>query len=573
MVRKIVTDNVSSHAMQAGQTPEDLDYPKNCPNPACHFENVERVELAKQEWESTADSLPQLVCLLDESGHILRANRTVERWGLGQVADVRGKKMHELLHASCHDVHCALKKFWESASILAEIGKPAEYQIEDRHLHRHLQLSFQSHHPHHAWISKIQGIFGVAVATDISELKDAENRLQAMNQELEKRVAARTFDLVAANLRLRQEIEDRTRIEDELRTSREEYRLLVETMNEGLLVCDQQGLITYVNDRFCKMLEHMREEIIGQPATAFIDESSHPVWIEQIKKLKTGRSTSHELKLRGRRKSGIWVQTSPSPLLDHEGKMIGSFAVVADISARVHAELALRDSKNRLRLLSDKVISAQEKERQRVAAELHDGIGQTLSAVKFCVETSIKHLHEAPTVENVQQLESVIPRIQDAIEEVRRISMALRPSILDDIGILATLTWFCRESSRVYTGLRILLQLDAKEEHIPVAIKLVIFRIVQEALNNIIKHSGATVMSITLRRDADALELYIEDNGKGFDPQRTISDSSKAKSGLGLVSMRERAELSGATFVLESAPGKGTTQRVRWPNGQLEPAQ
>ena len=552
---------------------QDNVFPADCPFPACRMETIELVEHAKQEWESTADSMPQLVCLLDESGHILRANRTVERWGLGKVAEVRGRKMHELLHPNCREANCNQRAFWETAFDLVEKGEPAEAQIEDIFLRRHLQLSFQVHQGNRDVNAESRGRFGVAVIGDISDLKEAEKKLQLLNRELELRVEARTFGLVSTNLLLKQEIEDRKSIEAELEKSREEFRRLVETMSEGLMACDKECLITYVNDRFCEMLGRDRKEVIGHTAVEFIDASSLPIW-DQIRtdlKLKTGADTSSELKLKGKKGREIWAKISPTAILDQDGKISGSFAVVTDISDRIRAEQALRSSKQQLRLLSERVMSAQETERQRVAGELHDGIGQTLSAVKFCVESGIKRLYEQPFEDTVRQLESVIPRIQDAIEEVRRISMALRPSILDDIGILATLTWFCRESSVIYGNLRIRLQLDTEEECIPAQIKVVIFRIVQEAFNNTVKHSGADTVRISLNRTDDALELDFEDNGFGFDAKKSGNSGNKTSSGLGLISMRERAESSGGIYSITSSPqGGGTRIRVTWPLQALQ---
>ncbi|MEO8418549.1 MAG: PAS domain S-box protein [Methylophilaceae bacterium] len=545
-------------------TPEDKRPPPDHPCPACGMGSTEQIEHAKQEWESTADSMPQLICLLDETGHILRANRTVERWGLGKVAAVRGRKMHELLHPDCHDANCFQRSFWESAfDTMGEDGS-AECQIDDRFLRRHLHLCFQLHQANQDGNAKMRSHFSVAVVDDISDLKHAEKKLQLLNHELELRGEARTSELVCANLRLKQEIEDRKRIGAELKKSREEFRLLVETMSEGLMVCNKKGLITYINDRLCEMLERTREEIIGCPASDYIDASSRAVWAQQIAKVKAGIATSDELKLKALKSPEIWAKVSPSPLLDEHGKIAGSFAVVTDISERIHTEQALRESKSQLRLLSEQVMLAQEKERQRVAGELHDGIGQTLSAVKFCVETGIKRLYDKPSEEVIGQLESVIPRIQDAIEEVRRISMALRPSILDDIGILATLTWFCRESALVYEDIYVHLQLDIKEECIPVQTKVAIFRIVQEAFNNAVKHSRAEFMHITLKHTDETIELNIEDNGIGFNAKRTGPNNYRASGGLGLISMRERAEFSGGLYAIDSAKGKGARIRVIW---------
>lgn len=548
---------------------EELEFPADCPYTACYLRNVEH---AKQEWEATADLLPKIICLVDESGYIFRANRTVERWGFGKVADVIGLKMHDLLHPTCHDINCAQSGFWESIPDMLSEGRSAEFQVEDKLLSRYFQLSFRSNLINQDCNSKTQSNFGVAFVSDISDLKRAEKKLQELNQELERRVAARTVELVAANWHLKQEIEQNRRADAELKKTRQEFRLLVETMSEGLIICNKEGLVTYVNDRFCEMLGRSREQIIGRAASECIEESSHEACNQLAVKVAAGLAVSGELKLKRQEGHDIWVKVSPSLLYDQNGKASGSFAVVTDISDRMLAEHILQVSESRLRQLSEQVMSAQEKERQRVAGELHDGIGQTLSAIKFSVETGINRIYEQPTEESFRLLERVVPKIQDAIEEVRRISMALRPSLLDDIGILATLTWFCRESSFVYKDISIQLQLDIKEEYIPGHLRVVIFRIVQEAINNTVKHSGAELVRITLKHTDQIIALNIEDNGVGFDPKRVCANGKRPLGGLGLTSMRERAEYSGGQYFMDSSKGKGTKISVTWPISPAEDA-
>lgn len=544
---------------------DSRQFPSDCPNPDCRKENIEQVAHAKKEWELTADLMQKIVCLLDENGHILRVNLAVERWGLGKVAAARGCTMHELLHPNCVDANCSMRSFWDA--IIDMMGKDgsSECQIEDKLLGRHLQLAFRSSQFIHDANAQIQRNIGVAVVSDISDLKLTEKKLQELNHELELRVDTRTTELVAANVQLTKEIEEHKRVDAELRKSREEFRLLVETMSEGLITCNENGVVIYINDRFCEMLGRPREEIIGRPASECIDESSHEACDQLTAKVGAGMAVSDELKLKRQKGDAVWVKVSPSLRYDQDGNIAGSFAVVTDISDRMRAEHTLRASENQMRHLSEQVMAAQEKERQRVATELHDGIGQTLSAIKFSVESQINRIFEQPSEESFRQLESVIPKIQDAIEEVRRISMALRPSILDDIGILATLTWFCRESSLVYKDIRIQLQLDIKEECIPAEIRVVIFRIVQEAFNNTVKHSGAELMRIALSYADEVIELNIEDNGLGFDAKKANTNGKRAMGGFGLTSMRERAESSGGLYSMDSIKEKGTKIRVTWP--------
>jgi signal transduction histidine kinase len=235
-----------------------------------------------------------------------------------------------------------------------------------------------------------------------------------------------------------------------------------------------------------------------------------------------------------------------------------------DITEQKRAEEALKESENRLRFLSSQLLTAQENERKRISREIHDSLGQSLSAIKFKVEAMTQEMRESPHKKMAESLETVLPIVQASIEESRRIQMDLRPSTLDDLGILATLGWFCREYQKIYSHIRIEKELAIQEDEVSTLLRTVIYRVMQEAMNNIAKHSKADLIHLSLRRIDDRIELIIRDNGMGFDAGEILSPES-FKKGLGLDSMRERTELSGGTFVIESSIGKGTTIKAAWP--------
>jgi signal transduction histidine kinase len=241
----------------------------------------------------------------------------------------------------------------------------------------------------------------------------------------------------------------------------------------------------------------------------------------------------------------------------------GFVSNVQVILDRRKIEESLLQSQNELRLLSSQLLTAEENERKRIAAELHDGIGQSLSAIKFGVENAVKIMDEDTTVASVKSLEALIPLVQETVEEVRRMQTDLRPPVLDDLGILATLGWFCREFQIIYSGLRIEKQINIEENELPDPLKTVIYRVLQEAMNNIAKHSKADLVALSLRKTDNSIELVIADNGRGFDLEKAISVEN-AKRGLGLSSMKERTELSGGAFSIKPIKGKGTTIRASW---------
>ena len=140
----------------------------------------------------------------------------------------------------------------------------------------------------------------------------------------------------------------------------------------------------------------------------------------------------------------------------------------------------------------------------------------------------------------------------------------LRPSLLDDLGLLATLSWFCRRYQTIYTGIKVELEQTIEERDIPDSLKTFIFRVTQEGMNNIAKHSKADLVHLSLQKMDGRIELVLEDNGQGFDLEKVLG-SENTKRGLGLTSMRERTELSGGSFAIESVEGKGTTVRASWP--------
>lgn len=222
-----------------------------------------------------------------------------------------------------------------------------------------------------------------------------------------------------------------------------------------------------------------------------------------------------------------------------------------------------------LQRLSARLLEVQESERRRIATDLHDVLGQSLTVIKLMLDESVMLLAANETKSAAESLQQMRIKVKGAFEELRCVSMNLRPAIIDDLGILATLSWFFREFEMACQGIKVERSFDIQEGSVPAPLKIVIFRIIQEATNNIVKHANASHIRVSLKRAGGTLQLSIGDNGDGFDPLEADKSRPFGK-GLGLLSMKERAELSGGTYVMESRAGQGTRINVSWPLSELD---
>lgn len=222
---------------------------------------------------------------------------------------------------------------------------------------------------------------------------------------------------------------------------------------------------------------------------------------------------------------------------------------------------ALHDYREELHRLAGRLLTIQEDERRRIALDLHDGLGQTLSLIKLALENALDDLAAGAVEQAHGALHRLVPRVGDALGEVRRVATVLRPSILDDLGLLPALSWYFRDFESACRNLAVEKVFSVQEPDIPAALQITLFRIVQEATANVVKHAVAGRLRVVLDRGDGVLRLMIEDDGRGFDPAKVLAD----RRGLGLFSMQERAVLSGGAFRVTSAPGAGTRIEGSWP--------
>jgi len=369
---------------------------------------------------------------------------------------------------------------------------------------------------------------------DITEQKKAEEALRKAHGELEARVRERTAELEKAV--------------EALGAERQRFNTVLETLPAYLVLLTPDYHVPFANRFFRERFG----EAHGRPCFEYLFGRSEPCEIcETYTALKT--MAPHEWEWIGPDGRNYYVFDFPFTDLD------GSTLILEmgiDITERKRAEEQLKESEKKLRYLSSELLTAQEGERKRIAGELHDSIAASLTAVKFTIERTLGQMGQGTGTPDL--LRRLISTVQQTIEETRRIMADLRPAVLDDLGIIAVINWFCREFQKTYSHVHVEKQIGLSESDVPDSLKTSIYRISQEAMNNIAKHSQASLVNLSLRKDEGRIELTIQDNGRGFDPDH-------ATRGLGFSTMRERTELSGGTYTIESIEGKGTVIRASWP--------
>jgi two-component system CheB/CheR fusion protein len=357
----------------------------------------------------------------------------------------------------------------------------------------------------------------------------------------------------------------------ERRQAQERFRQVIEQAPNGMLVVDGEGRIGLVNTAVETAFGYGRAELLGQSVDLllpFAVRSDHAAYRDHYFAQPTARPMGAERELFGRHKDGheFPLEIGLAPIETEQGVM--TLATVVDISERKRAEerqgrllQQVEQQRTLLRTLNRTLAHAQEQERQELARNLHDLIGQNLTALNLSLKLIQTQLAAGPPV-----AKSVDGRLQEArklveqlTEQVRDVMSDLRPPMLADYGLLAALRWYAKQFAR-RTGLAIDVQGEQPFPRLPEEMELVLFRIAQEAFNNVAKHAQATQMTITLAAEDSQVRLTVADNGRGM----ALADAvdSEQPQGWGMLIMRERAEAIGGRFRFQSELDKGTTIEV-----------
>jgi PAS domain S-box-containing protein len=337
-------------------------------------------------------------------------------------------------------------------------------------------------------------------------------------------------------------------------------RQAVDASGEVVFMTDAEGIFTFVNPEFTRLYGYAEGEVVGKLTPRMLDSGlAPPEKIEAFwRSLRQKRVARGEIVNRARDGRLLTMHTSVSPILSETGETLGYMTIQRDITERKKTQQELERSFGQLRALAVRLQGVREEERKRLARELHDQLGQALTAIKLDVCALVREMgadHQAP----LPRVSTILKLVDETTECVRRIATELRPGVLDDLGLMAAIEW-AGGDFEARTGTKCRLVLPSDEIRVDSERATAIFRILQEALTNVVRHAAASEVEVRLETKENELILLVHDNGKGMDEGKISRGES-----LGILGMKERARLFGGQVMIYGACGTGTTVRVRIP--------
>jgi len=359
-------------------------------------------------------------------------------------------------------------------------------------------------------------------------------------------------------------LEEKTREAEVL----EQYRLLTENAIDIIFSLDALGVITFISKRVESLLGYKPQDLIGRPVTTLLGKEGSMVALEHLERTLAvpHYATTYELAVPHVNGNTVYLSISVTALVK-DGVVIGQQGIARDITPQVTLRQEVARRTQELRLSEARRIEMHdyvtlvtrvlEEERKRVARELHDDTAQALVALVRNLDSLMLNVDKPSDRKKVEEIRTLAENI---LKSVRRFSRDLRPSLLDDLGLVPAVEWLTEDLSQ-QSGVDARLDVVGVPRRLQPDVELSLFRIAQEALSNVRRHSHASRATVRLSFADKKVRLLVRDNGTGFVPNERPADLSSAR-GLGLRGMRERAELIGGSFCITSEPGKGTTIEV-----------
>jgi PAS domain S-box-containing protein len=339
---------------------------------------------------------------------------------------------------------------------------------------------------------------------------------------------------------------------------------IVQNSMDAIITVDADERIIIFNSAAAQVFGYSPEQALGQPLSMLLPQSFRAAHSQHLHNFAHSGTTSRRMgidsRVRGLRANGEEFPLEASISRSRAGRdgSVLLTVILRDITQRVRAQEELDRARTQLRELSISSQTAREEEKSRIARELHDELGQSLTALKMDLAWLKAHTSEStPAVtERIRAMQAVLDSM---VAATRRISSDLRPLMLDDLGLMAALEWLTQDFSR-RTGVQCMLTMGDEIAQTDARIQSALYRAVQEALTNAARHAQASTVRIDLSASADSVHLRIRDDGRGMD----AADQAKRGS-FGLIGMRERIYILGGTLQLESAAGQGTAIAIDLP--------
>lgn len=357
------------------------------------------------------------------------------------------------------------------------------------------------------------------------------------------------------------DITDRIKFEESLKASEEKYRLLVENQTDLVVKVDLDGRFLFVSESYCKTFGKSQEELLNNKFLPLVHPDDRENTLKEMKKLYKHPYSCYIEQRALTAQGWRWFSWVDTMVFDDKGNASAIIGVGRDITEKKLAEIALRQSQDELkkseamlRSLTQKLQEIREEERSRIAMELHDELGQILTAIKIDLNSIIK---KPPYKKDIpQKIAPLISLVENTINSVRKISSELRPVIIDRLGLIPAIEW---QIDEIKKRLDIKFLTNFPEEIIGIdkQIEITIFRTFQEMMTNIARHSKATEVFVSITNDEKKFMMIVKDNGIGFSPDKISSTK-----GLGLMGMKERVKSVGGIMEISSMLNYGTEIKI-----------
>jgi PAS domain S-box-containing protein len=401
---------------------------------------------------------------------------------------------------------------------------------------------------------------------EIARRRKAEEALEKARDELERRVEERTAELKAANAQLKGEVEERRHAEESWRASEANYRAIFNAVNDAILVHDvETGDIVDVNWKMFEMYGFSPADLqkFNRDQVEGLNAQNAAEW---FKKAAKGEGQLFEWKAKDNTGRQFWVEVNVRrALISGQHRLL---AVVRDITDRKLSEEQLITYHDKLRAMASKLSLAEERERRRIAAEVHDHIGQNLAFAKIKLGTLLNSTSSAGARKAIDE---VVKLVNEAIQDSRSLVSELGSPILYEIGFVPAVEWLTREMGKRH-DITIAFDDDGQPKPLSDDIRVLLFQGVRELLANVVRHARADTAKVCVTKNGNEVRIDVEDDGIGFDPAEIGPDMDQ-NGRFGLFSIRERLEPLGGHVEVASEPGQGTKVTLMGPlksDGQNE---